>query len=1046
MTNIHIITASAGSGKTYRLATLLCESIASGEVRPEAVIATTFTKKAAAELQERVRRKLIREGFIPEANRLGAARMGTVNAVCSRLVMDFAFEKGLFAETVVLDEKAAGRELRRAMSSVVSGSVSGRMAELGSRLEAFKKWTGVVESLIQFARYNGLKEAALRVSKDKSVKSIEGLTGEPLGPCGNLDKELQKALSDFIRNVNTQEDQTGVTAGAVWKAEASLSTLRGGRPLPWSDWLRLSRLSVGKKSEVHAEALRQVAALHDHHPNFRKDLTEAVELVFDTAIAALKSYQEHKRLWGVMDFSDQEVLALDLLHQKEVQERLRDAIDLLLVDEFQDTSPIQLAILLRLASLAKKTIWVGDQKQSIYGFRGTDPALMDACIDHIFQNCSPETLNRSWRSRPPLVRITSGVFARAFAAHGIPEERVRLEPALESDDPELGPFIEWWETDSRNKAEDTSAVAGGVRSLLGDAKVRVRDKETGKIRRIRPGDIGILSRTNDACAKMAEALEAINIRAVLPKAGLLKTPEAMTVRAGLRLWVDPKDTLAAAELARIIHYPKEPDQWLQELLEKPGAEAFGHLPEAVGILDAARKNSDSGVLQVLDAVYRITGIRELCLSWGDAPNRLANLDAMAAQARSYIAFSAAEGIGCTPAGLLAYLNELAENEEDAQAQIAGEDAVNVVTLHKAKGLEWPVTILNQIGKTFEADPLGVRVMHDWNRFDMENPLADRWLRYWLFPYHPNNKKTPFNHRMEQHASMPEIVSRHERQELRILYVAWTRARDRLILAGRKTEFKRGILALLADEKGNWLLSEPKDGKAVWAEQKLEIQTRTLAPVDPETRFVSPGHDYPIPARSRRHAPSRVSPSSMEAQGKTGQLVQIGQRIPMSGNPDMELVGNAFHFFFAADRPEYDLKHRLDLAAGIIKRLQITGTVAASDIVESADNLMAWANQTFHEALWRREWPIVRRLPEGTLVSGFCDLMLDAGDRIAVIDHKAFAGNKKQAAIQAAKFSGQLKAYKDILQILYKQATIMCYIHYPISGFVVEVDLEFFLPK
>jgi superfamily I DNA/RNA helicase len=96
----------------------------------------------------------------------------------------------------------------------------------------------------------------------------------------------------------------------------------------------------------------------------------------------LDFYQEYKRKWGVVDFVDQEVLTLDLV----------------LVDEFQDTSPMQLAIFLKLASLAKKSIWVGDQKQVIYGFRDADPALMDAAITGILKGDEPETLPFSWRN------------------------------------------------------------------------------------------------------------------------------------------------------------------------------------------------------------------------------------------------------------------------------------------------------------------------------------------------------------------------------------------------------------------------------------------------------------------------------------------------------------------------------------------------------------------------------------------------------------------------------------------------------------------------
>src|SRR6185503_13415586 len=108
-------------------------------------------------------------------------------------------------------------------------------------------------------------------------------------------------------------------------------------------------------------------------------------------------------------------------------------------DEFQDTSPLQLAIFLRLADIAKRSVWVGDQKQAIFGFRGTDPALMDAAADAIPSDAEPETLGKSWRSRPELVHLTSDLFARGFASQGIPEARVRLEPANKDEPPGLGP-------------------------------------------------------------------------------------------------------------------------------------------------------------------------------------------------------------------------------------------------------------------------------------------------------------------------------------------------------------------------------------------------------------------------------------------------------------------------------------------------------------------------------------------------------------------------------------------------------------------------------
>src|SRR5204862_4090544 len=128
------------------------------------------------------------------------------------------------------------------------------------------------------------------------------------------------------------------------------------------------------------------------------------------------------------DFVDQEALALELLRREDVRAALQGQLDLVLVDEFQDTSPLQLAIFLELASLARQSVWVGDQKQAIYGFRGTDPALMDAVIESLTaistdpelvlaaveavgKHAKLETLSVSYRSRPELVHLTSDVFA-----------------------------------------------------------------------------------------------------------------------------------------------------------------------------------------------------------------------------------------------------------------------------------------------------------------------------------------------------------------------------------------------------------------------------------------------------------------------------------------------------------------------------------------------------------------------------------------------------------------------------------------------------------
>ncbi|MFM8486971.1 MAG: UvrD-helicase domain-containing protein, partial [Bacteroidota bacterium] len=134
---------------------------------------------------------------------------------------------------------------------------------------------------------------------------------------------------------------------------------------------------------------------------------------------------------GLIDYTDMEAGVSRLLRREDVREALRGSISLLLVDEFQDTSPIQLDIFLQLSEIADQAIWVGDPKQSIYGFRGAEPALMQAVIEATGGVKSEDILRQSWRSRPDLVYATNAVFRKAFTA--LPEEQIVLEPAFSSD-------------------------------------------------------------------------------------------------------------------------------------------------------------------------------------------------------------------------------------------------------------------------------------------------------------------------------------------------------------------------------------------------------------------------------------------------------------------------------------------------------------------------------------------------------------------------------------------------------------------------------------
>lgn len=1042
MAGIKIISASAGSGKTYRLAQEIFQEIASGRVRSEGLVATTFTNKAAAELQERVRRRLLSEGLISEAQRLAAARMGTVHSVCGSLLGDFAFDIGSFSEISILDEEQCHLQLSRSLSTALSDKARNELAGIQRRFGEFD-WMAAVRDLVEAARVNGLGTADLADCRKRSVKSCLAHFGKPTKDGIALEKRLANELKSFLNNVNTADDTTKATQKVIDAVKQALSVINSGQSLTWANWVKLGALKAAKKSNPLLDGVREAGQAHDIHPGLQHDMKMAIELVFNLAIQGLDAYQKYKRERGAMDFADQESLALDLLNQPYVRERLSQELDLLLVDEFQDTSPIQLAIFLRLAEVCGRAVWVGDQKQSIYAFRGTDPALMDECLTKISGADNVETLNKSWRSRPALVRLSSEVFAKAFSTHGIPPDMVRLEPAKtrsKQNESALGPVVERWILGSgdrlQSKATQAEALAAGIAQLLTDNTVMVRDRIDNRPRQARPGDVGILCRQNAVCWDMAKLLKEHGIQAQVSRPGLMFTPEALLVLAGLRLWVDPKDALAASELARIIHYSDRPDDWISDLLKAGSAECFRTLPEAVELAKLSSDNPTAGPVLAMDLIMEALGARERCLAWGESEARLANLEALRGHCHAYAASARAEGAGATSAGLIDYLTQLQAAEEDNQGMDPGRDAVNVSTWHSAKGLEWPITVLHQLDKTYDTSIDGVVVMGRENGFDIADPLAGRWVRYWPYPYGRNKNNIPFCERVEQSDDYRNRDERERKQDLRLLYMGWTRARDRLILAGPPEKINEGLLALLNDG-GRQLLTEPNDDKINWAGVELDCPVRKLEPAGVVSAATQPGMDY-RPSGPAPYPPARLRPSDMEGSAEAKEQYRIGNRMTIKNDPEPVLLGEVLHSFFAADRQDYDKEQRLELACDVLARWGLTGKMDPGEMVVATDNLMAWISEKFSGAELDREWPMSRRLAEGSILTGFADLVIETKDGFAVVDHKSFPGRNSDAVEYARGFAGQLKVYAESVAKATNKKCLGSYIHLPIVGLMVSL--------
>jgi ATP-dependent helicase/nuclease subunit A len=1063
---IRIITASAGSGKTTRLSEILDDAIGAGRVRSEGIVATTFTRQAAAELIERARTRLLASGRGREAQQLLAARIGTVNSVCGSFVTDYAFELGLSPRLGILDEAAAEIEQKHALAAVVSKAVADELQGFQRKFDSSLDWHFEVRRLVEAARANGLGAEALRVCADRSVATMD----ECLGPCaadgGAMDRALLSAIDAALGAIDTDLDVTIGTGEYVELLRVSRDNHARGR-LRWGDWAKLMKSKPTKKSAPHATPVAAAAATHLAHPRLRADMHRLTRLLFQVAADGLTAYQEHKRERGVIDFVDQETLALALLRRPDVCADLAGQLDLVLIDEFQDTSPLQLAIFLELARLAKESVWVGDPKQAIYGFRGTDPALMDAAIESLTSPTSDpelvreaveavarigtlETLGVSYRSRPGLVKLTSDIFERAFASQGMPGERVRLEPVADTEPAGLGPVVEHWPLfpESANKDTLAACAAAGVRDLLAD-EPKVRDRQSGKARPARSGDVAVLCRTNDQCQRVADALGELGVPAVVPRMGLFDTAEGQLAVAGLRLWVDPRDALAAAIVARLTTYASDLDGLVARALAAPGREAFAGEPFVQRIAAVRGAAPDLDPVGALSAVIDAADLRGLCAAWGSAGQRAANLDALRAHAVAYVAEASAGGDAPTVVGLLAHLDELTDtwgwnaSRGDRQALLGGEDAVTVSTWHRAKGLEWPLTVLYGLETLRPPLAYGVHVTSDRRDFDIAEPLAGRWVRFWPNPYTTSNQGGPVKDAYERSPTFAALVDRGQREALRVLYVGWTRARDRLIFAAQEGKLTAGLIGTLARIDPG-LISDPgideaKDCQVVWAGHKVKLRVRPAEQAAPAKAKIQPG-EVTVGRPPTVHPVARMLPSeAIAVPCVIGSPVEIGPRLALRSGAEMGRVGDAVHAFLAADRPEHDEGARVAMAAGLLHRHGVAAHLDAAEVAASGMRLWRWLDETFAKPRLFREWPLAERLASGTVVGGTADLVARGAGGFALVDHKTFPGTLAAAIERLPRYSGQLATYARAITSATGIPVTSIWIHLPVLGTMIEVQ-------
>jgi len=831
-----IVEAAAGTGKTTELVNRILRVLATGRATMVQIVAVTFTEKAAGELKLRLRETLesaragaadaeVRDRLELALETLEEAHVNTIHGFCAELLRERPVEARVDPLFAVLTEpQAAGvyarafrawlqdaltsppEGLRRALRRTSAPSFGGG-GDGGGPIDRLRGAGRMLAEARDFPHPWERPPFDRGAEIDRLTAALHqcaALTASPLSARDNLylDTAAARRLSRQIQLEQSfgQRDLDG------WEARfVDLARDRGfSRPRKGSGY-------KFSKDATRTDVLAAREALFNDLQQFRKEADADLAACLQQELAgATERYQELKRAAGSLDFTDLLARARDLIRGNAgVRAHLQQKFTRIFVDEFQDTDPIQAEILRLLANDVRgKLFIVGDPKQAIYRFRGTDVATYWQVRDELAARGGRVLqLTTSYRSVPAIQRFVNAAFAPEMTGDEVTRqaEYVALSPARAADDsqpaivalPVPKPYGRggFGAFKASGKAIDGSlpdAVGAYIAWLTEKSGWTVSEKQSDgtEIRvPLQPRHVAVLFRRfvsfgEDVTRAYIDAIEARGIPHLLVGGKAFHGREEVeTIRAALAAieWPDDelsvfatlKGSLFAIDDEHLLEYrhrfapaPFHPFRIPKELGGNSGGElalsgdAVAHLMPIAGALRLLQQlHKARNYRPVADTIGRLLAETRAHVGFILRPageQALANVLHVAELARQY---EAAGGIS-----FRGFIDELrtAAASEAAEAPILeeGSDGVRLMTVHKAKGLEFPVVIL--------ADLTCNMSRKDASRYlDASRGLCAMKIGGWA------------PHELHRHEA--EEVARDQAEGVRLAYVAATRARDLLVV-------------------------------------------------------------------------------------------------------------------------------------------------------------------------------------------------------------------------------------------------------------------------
>ncbi len=1086
------LSAGAGCGKTFvlteRFLTELAPAARAVRAELSEVVAITFTERAAREMRERIRRKtrerLLAASDDSEADywlsierQLDAARVSTIHSFCVSLLRSQAIEAGLDPRFAVLDEKqtralqnALVEDQLRTLLAARHPSAMELAFHVGLRdaqellrqllaerhaLQPAENWRGLTADglLARWHEYfvNVYRPAKLREFMEHAAwRTVAASVREELPSDPVLRARLEQ-LSELLDRVSTSEEIVPLLLEI--REQAGVQGAKKNQEEVWNpeQYERFKNAATRLRKRIDDSVKERNAwVFSPEEARFSAELSVHLLALAESVIAA---YDAAKRDAAVLDFEDLLILARDLLcgdDRTPLRRHVAEQIRLLLVDEFQDTDPLQVDLVRALcdaALTAGKLFFVGDLKQSIYRFRGAQPDVFRALRESM-----PEAgrlpLTRNFRSQPEILSFVNALFHDELGPEYEPlvPDRPQVTPT---------PAVEFlWASSEREDDEDSPRqpgkaleadwIARRLRAMLdgGEPIVFERAEDgTPAVRAARPGDIAILLRAMTHVEIYEAALRKYGIEYyVVGGHAFYAQQEVFDLVNLLRALISRADDLSLAGALRspffsladetLFWLAQHPDGFQAGLIRGAKLDALtseerSKVAFAAATIEQLRSLKDRlPIAALIQEALRLTGYDAVLTAEFLGERKLANLHKLIDQARSMDA----AGI-FTLGDYVAQLSQFTQQQpKEPPAATLAEDAnvVRLMSIHQSKGLEFPIVVVPDLNAKHQGSPSSFA-------FDSElGPLV-------------RAKRDAGLVGLEMHRVVNLAADRAERS--RLLYVATTRAADYLILSSSvkdvsapsgpwtellATRFDLETGELLADLPEGYerplvrvTVTEPECGRPHgerrarpdWTAIVEAVRSQTARTDGATTKCVAP---VPVDRQARRRfsfsrlsgeielehaddAPlSELEPSAPHDALALGHLVHaVIEQIDFGTRESPgELVDLDAPQFLPAGAAE------IPLAKDMLERL------CASELAQS----LAAARKLYRELPFSLRWPLAAAADDAVVIDGVIDCLYeDEAGNWRLVDFKTNRVTTDGIARLARKYEPQLWLYATAVE-------------------------------